>query len=57
MVLVCNAPEAADDLLARLPQRPYPTERLERIRREAHRSVSLAAESYRAALKDIAGLA
>ena len=57
VVLVCNAPEAADDLLARLPQRPYPTERLERIRREAHRSVSLAAESYRAALKDIAGLA
>ena len=57
VVLVCNAPDAADDLLARLPQQAYPTARLERIRRDSGREVSLVADSYRAALKDVAGLA
>ena len=57
VVLVCNAPDAADDLLAHLPQRQYPTIRLERIRRDIGRAVSLDAESYRAAVKDVAALA
>lgn len=57
VVLLCNSPEAADDLLAGLPQRTYPVERLERIRRDNRRAVSLGADSYRAALEDIAGLA
>ncbi len=56
VVLVCNAPEAADDLLAHLPPRQYPTTRLERIRRDAKRAVGLDAESYRAAVRDVAAL-
>jgi len=57
VVLVCNAPDAADDLLARLPQKNYDTSRLARIRWDRARAVSLGSESYRAALKDVAGLA
>lgn len=57
VVLVCNAPNAADDLLARLPGRNYPSDRLERIRWDRRRAVSLGSESYRAALKDVAALA
>ncbi len=57
VVLVCNASEAADTLLEGLPKRPYPTERLERIRLDRRRVVALGAESHRAAIKDLAGLA
>jgi len=57
VVLVCNAPEAADTLLADLPQRTYATERLERIRLDSGRAVGLGSESHRAAIKDLAGLA
>ncbi len=56
VVLVCNAPEAADDLLASMPPGPYPTHRLERIRRDRARGVSLASDAYRAALKDVTSL-
>jgi beta-N-acetylhexosaminidase len=57
VVLVCNAPQAADDLLARLPQRKYDLARLERIRWDSARAIGLGSASYRAALEDIAGLA
>ena len=57
VVLLCNAPEAADALLANLPQRAYPTERLERIRLDGRRAVALGARSHLAAIKDLAGLA
>lgn len=57
VVLVCNAPDAADDLLARLPRLKYDTARLARIRWDGARAVSLGSDSYRAALKDVAGLA
>jgi beta-N-acetylhexosaminidase len=57
VVLVCNAPEAADDLLSSLPARVYATARLERMRLDSRRAVPPDAESYRAALKDVAALA
>jgi beta-N-acetylhexosaminidase len=56
-VLVCNAPEAADELLAALAGQSFPGERLERIRHDANRAVGLDSERYRAALKDVAALA
>ncbi len=57
VVLVCNAPEAADQLLAELPATGFSTARLERMRLASERAVSLGAESYRAALADVASLA
>ena len=56
-VLVCNAPQAADELLAALSGLSFPSERLERIRHDARRAIALDAEAYRAALKDVAALA
>jgi beta-N-acetylhexosaminidase len=56
-VLVCNAPEAADGLLAALAGRSFPGERLGRIRHDANRAVGLDTERYRAALEDVAALA
>ena len=56
-VLVCNAPQAADELLAALSGLSLPSERLERIRHDARRAIALDAEAYRAALKDVAALA
>ncbi|MCX7159015.1 MAG: beta-N-acetylhexosaminidase [Proteobacteria bacterium] len=56
-VLVCNAPQAADELLAALSGLSFPAERLERIRHDARRAIALDAEAYRAALKDVAALA
>ena len=56
-VLVCNAPEAADELLATLPPpKPASFVSLERIRFDPRRAVGLGAEPYRAALKDVAAL-
>ena len=57
VVLVCNAPAAADELLATLPAQAYATDRLERMRLDSRRAVGLDALSYRAALKDVAALA
>jgi len=57
VVLVCNAPAAADELLSTLPGQAYPTARLERMRLDSRRAVPQGAESYRAALKDVAALA
>ena len=56
-VLVCNAPQAADELLAALSGLSFPSERLERIRHDARRAIALDAEAYRAALEDVAALA
>ena len=56
-VLVCNAPQAADELLAALSGLSFPSERLARIRHDARRAIALDAEAYRAALKDVAALA
>jgi beta-N-acetylhexosaminidase len=56
-VLVCNAPEAADELLSALDGQSFPGERLGRIRRDAGRAVGLESEPYRAALRDVAALA
>lgn len=57
VVLVCNAPEAADELLAALAGQSFPGERLGRIRHDARRAIGLDSERYRAALKDVAALA
>jgi beta-N-acetylhexosaminidase len=57
VVLVCNAPASADELLATLPAKTYATDRLERMRLDSRRAVGLDALSYRAALKDVAALA
>ena len=56
-VLVCNAPAAADELLAGLSDGALAAGRLERIRRDVRRTVGLGEDSYRAALKDVAALA
>lgn len=56
-VLLCNAPEAADELLAGLSGRELRADRLESIRRDRRRAVGLGADSYRAALGDVAALA
>ena len=57
VVLVCNAPEAADALLGSMPPPASAGNRLERMRRNARRTVGVDAQSYRAALKDVAALA
>lgn len=57
VVLVCNAPDAADELLATLPAKADTTARLERMRLDAGRTVGLDSQSYRAALADVAALA
>lgn len=57
VVLVCNAPDAADELLATLPAKIDTTARLERMRLDAGRTVGLDSQSYRVALADVAALA
>jgi len=56
-VLVCNAPEAADELLSALAGQTFPGERLGAIRHDRRRALGLGSEPYRAALKDVAALA
>ncbi len=56
VVLICNSPDATDELLGGLPQRQYAVGRLERIRRDDRRAISLGSESYRTALREIAAL-
>lgn len=56
-VLVCNAPEAADELLAGLAGRSFPVTSLERIRRDARRAIAVGSGAYRAAARDVADLA
>jgi beta-N-acetylhexosaminidase len=56
VVLVCNAPEAADELLANLRLDSDKTARLERMRLDNGRTVRLDSTSYRAALTDVAAL-
>jgi len=56
VVLVCNAPAAADELLSTLPGREYASTRLEHMRLDSARVVTPGAESYRAALRDMAAL-
>jgi beta-N-acetylhexosaminidase len=56
-VLVCNAPQSADELLAALEGLPPETGRLGRIRHDAGRAVAIDSEPFRAALKDVAALA
>lgn len=56
-VLVCNAPQAADELLAALEGQTLPSGRLERIRHDAGRAAAIGSDPYRAALKDVAALA
>lgn len=56
-VLVCNAPQAADELLSALEGESLQSGRLERIRHDAGRAVAPGSEPYRAALKDLAALA
>ena len=56
-VLLCNAPEAADALLASLPGQSLSGESLGKIRRDAKRAIELGSDSYRAAVKDVAELA
>jgi beta-N-acetylhexosaminidase len=56
-VLVCNAPDAADELLAGLPAQPAVTGRLELVRLDARRTVAPGSEAYRAALADVTALA
>jgi beta-N-acetylhexosaminidase len=56
-VLVCNAPLAADELLAALAGQSFPSGRLERMRHDRRRAASLGSDAYRAALGDIAALA
>ena len=55
-VLLCNTPEAADELLAGLAGKASPATRLERIRRAPLRSVDLGEQSYRAAVRDVTAL-
>lgn len=56
VVLVCNAPDAADELLAKLSLGSDKSARLERMRLDSRRAVRLDSESYRAALTDVAAL-
>lgn len=56
VVLVCNAPEAADELLASLPPGGHPVHRLERMRLDQRRAVQTGSEGLRAARKDVATL-
>ena len=56
VVLVCNAPEAADELLASLPPGGYPVQRLERMRLDRRRAAQTGSEGLRAARKDVAAL-
>ncbi len=57
VVLVCNAPQSADELLDGLAGKPLVAARLEKIRRDASRAVDRNSDDYRAALRDIATLA
>jgi beta-N-acetylhexosaminidase len=57
VVLVCNAPEAADELLASLSFNVDSTSRFDHMRLDAGRIVGPDAPSYRAALADVAALA
>jgi beta-N-acetylhexosaminidase len=57
VVLVCNAPDAADELLASLSLKADEASRVSRMRLDAGRVVSLDGPSYRAALSDVAALA
>lgn len=57
VVLVCNAPEAADELLDALSGMQLATGRLEKIRRDPSRTLDRGSDHYRVALKDVATLA
>lgn len=57
VVLVCNAPESADELLEALAGTSFSTGRLDRIRKDPARAIEPGSESYRAAIKDVAALA
>ncbi len=56
-VLVCNAPQAADELLSALTGQSFAVTSLERVRHDANRAIGVGAERYRAALRDVAALA
>lgn len=57
VVLICNAPESADELLAGLAGAPPAAPRLETIRRNTARAMDRNSDSFRAALEDIGTLA
>lgn len=57
VVLLCNAPESADELLAGLAGLAPAAPRLEMVRRESSRALDLGSSSFRAALEDVNALA
>ena len=57
LVLICNAPAAADELLETLSGTPLAGVRLDVIRRDSGRAIGLDSDSYRAAVRDVAALA
>ncbi len=56
VVLVCNAPEAADELLEGLAGIALASARLDRIRKDPARAIDPGSDSYRAAARDVAAL-
>jgi beta-N-acetylhexosaminidase len=56
VVLVCNAPDAADELLAKLALPASDASRLARMRFDNRRAARLDSQSYRAAVADVAAL-
>lgn len=56
VVLVCNAPESADELLRNASGIPTTASRLESIRRDPLRTIALGSDVYRAAARDVAAL-
>lgn len=56
VVLICNAPAAADELLETLSGTPLVARRIDRIRRDPRRAIGIDSQAYRAALGDVVAL-